>query len=192
MSPLSAGNARDPALLVEGKAQAVGAKLHRYDLARSQCALDARTGGDSRLLARATALLQQALAANPKDAHVYVQAARVTYAGGHINYNNYEPGSLELADALVDKALVLDPENAHAHDYVLTTQVTVAGLQATAGVRLNLHAGGLADDRGRVLALVGPSGTGKTTATRTLAGRLGYLSDETVSMDAGGRVFPHA
>jgi hypothetical protein len=84
------------------------------------------------------------------------------------------------------------PENAHAHDYVLTTQVTVAGLQATAGVRLNLHAGGLADDRGRVLALVGPSGTGKTTATRTLAGRLGYLSDETVSMDAGGRVFPHA
>jgi hypothetical protein len=83
-------------------------------------------------------------------------------------------------------------ETSPARDYVLTTQVTVAGLQATAGVRLNLHAGGLADDRGRVLALVGPSGTGKTTATRTLAGRLGYLSDETVSIDAEGRVFPHA
>ena len=56
-----------------------------------------------------------------------------------------------------------------------------------AGERINLHAGGVADERRRVLALVGPSGTGKTTATLALARRLGYVSDETVSIDPAGR-----
>jgi hypothetical protein len=78
-----------------------------------------------------------------------------------------------------------------AQDYALTTQVTLAALRATAGVRINLHAGGLADELGRVLALVGASGTGKTTATRILAQHLGYLSDETVSIAPDGVVSPH-
>ena len=78
-----------------------------------------------------------------------------------------------------------------AQDYALTTQVTVAALRATAGRRVNLHAGGLADEQGRVLALVAPSGTGKTTATRILAQHLGYLSDETVSIAPDGVVSPH-
>jgi hypothetical protein len=69
--------------------------------------------------------------------------------------------------------------------------VTLAALRATRGQRLNLHAGGLADPQGRVIALVAASGTGKTTATRSLAQRLGYLSDETVSLDPDGRVYPH-
>jgi hypothetical protein len=77
-------------------------------------------------------------------------------------------------------------------DYALTTQVTMAALRATRGHRLNLHAGGLADAAGRVIALVAPSGTGKTTTTRLLAQHLAYLSDETVSMDPDGRVYPHA
>ncbi len=76
-------------------------------------------------------------------------------------------------------------------DYTLTTQLTMAALVATAGERLNLHAGGVADERGRVLALVGPSGAGKTTATRLLAGRLAYLSDETVSIAPDGVVSAH-
>jgi hypothetical protein len=83
-------------------------------------------------------------------------------------------------------------ERRAAHDYSLTTQVTMAALRATSGRRVNLHAGGLADGRGRVLAVVGPSGTGKTTATLRLATRLGYVSDETVSLDPDGRVHPHA
>ncbi len=83
------------------------------------------------------------------------------------------------------------PASEAASDYLLTTRVTLAGLTATAGRRLNLHAGGLADDRGRVLALVAASGTGKTTATRVLAQRLGYVSDETVSVDPDGTVTPH-
>lgn len=78
-----------------------------------------------------------------------------------------------------------------ALDYGLTTRVTLAALRATAGRRVNLHAGGLADEQSRVLAMVAASGTGKTTATRALATRLGYVSDETVSIDPDGTVFPH-
>ncbi len=83
-------------------------------------------------------------------------------------------------------------ESARARDYVLTTQVTLAALRATAGDRYNLHAGALADGQGRVLAIVAPSGTGKTTTTRLLAERLDYLSDETVSIAPDGVVYPHA
>jgi hypothetical protein len=77
-------------------------------------------------------------------------------------------------------------------DYAVTTEVTLAALIVTSGQRFNLHAGGLADEQGRVLALVGRSGTGKTTATRLLAERLDYLSDETVSITPDGLVHPHA
>ncbi len=75
-----------------------------------------------------------------------------------------------------------------AGDYGLTTRVTLAALKATAGKRVNLHAGGVADEQGRLLALVAASGTGKTTATRVLSSRLGYVTDETVSIDPDGAV----
>jgi hypothetical protein len=84
-----------------------------------------------------------------------------------------------------------DPDTEAALDYGLTSRVTVAALRATAGRRVNLHAGGVADDRRRVLAVVAGSGTGKTTATLALAHRLGYVSDETVSIDPDGSVAPH-
>lgn len=87
----------------------------------------------------------------------------------------------ELAD--------LDP---HAHDYAVTTRVTLAALEATAGRRVNVHAGAVADPAGRVLAVVGPSGAGKTTAVLRLAHDLGYLSDETVSLDHRLGVHAHA
>ena len=82
-------------------------------------------------------------------------------------------------------------EDDHARDYALTTQLTMAALLATMGERINLHAGGLGDERGRVLALVGASGSGKTTATRLLAQRLAYLSDETVSIGRDRQVSAH-
>ena len=68
-----------------------------------------------------------------------------------------------------------------ASDYAITSLVTMAALDATAGKRLNLHAGAVADDQrpGRS-TVIGPSGSGKTTAIALLATRLGYLSDETV------------
>jgi hypothetical protein len=96
----------------------------------------------------------------------------------------------EPAVAVVN-ALAGGTETEASRDYGLTSQVTLAALRATRGHRVNLHAGGVADVRRRVLAVVAPSGTGKTTATRALAGRLAYLSDETVSIDPDGTVAPH-
>ena len=86
----------------------------------------------------------------------------------------------------------LSADDEIASDYALTSRVTMAALDATAGTRLNLHAGAVADDRGRALTLVGPSGSGKTTAIALLATRLGYLSDETTSLDDDLGVHPHA
>ncbi len=85
----------------------------------------------------------------------------------------------------------LDPDDTVAHDYAITSRVTMAALDATAGQRINLHAGAVADARGRALAVIGPSGSGKTTAISMLAARLGYLTDETVSLDDDLLVHPH-
>lgn len=73
----------------------------------------------------------------------------------------------------------------------LSTQVTLAALDALRGTRLLLHAAGVAAPDGRVLALVGPSGRGKTTASRHLGLHYGYVSDETVAVDLDLTVYPY-
>ena len=73
----------------------------------------------------------------------------------------------------------------------LATALTLAGLRALAGEALMLHAAGLATDRGDVVALVGPSGRGKTTACRHLGSQFGYVTDETVALRADRRVIPY-
>ena len=88
-------------------------------------------------------------------------------------------------------AAAAKPDGLDRRDYYYTTQITLAGLQATTGERVNLHAGTVADDDGRVLVIVGPSGTGKTTATLALATRLHYMSDETASITPDGVVHAH-
>jgi len=85
----------------------------------------------------------------------------------------------------------LDTDDEVAHDYAVTSRVTLAALDATAGRRINLHAGAVADEQGRALVVIGPSGSGKTTAVQLLARRLGYLSDETTSVDDDLAVHPH-
>jgi hypothetical protein len=95
----------------------------------------------------------------------------------------------EPAAAVVDLAGLGDDEL--AHDYALTSRVTMVALEATAGQRVNLHAGAVADADGRALAVIGASGSGKTTAIGLLATRLGYLSDETTSLDDALTVHAH-
>ncbi len=75
--------------------------------------------------------------------------------------------------------------------YDLSREVTKKGLVRLRGRVTLLHAAALADDSGRVLALVAPSGGGKSTATRVLGRRLGYLSDETLVLLADHRIAPH-
>jgi hypothetical protein len=98
----------------------------------------------------------------------------------------------------------VEGDNVQAHDVViieptasddevlaaLTMRVTYAALEARRGECWMIHAAGLAD-HGRVVALVAPSGTGKTTASRELSRHYRYVSDETVAVDAVGRVLPY-
>jgi hypothetical protein len=70
----------------------------------------------------------------------------------------------------------------------LSSFVTFAALEQLRGRELLLHAAGVADEDGRVVAFVGPSGRGKTTASRSLGTGLGYVSDETVAVAASGAV----
>ena len=66
----------------------------------------------------------------------------------------------------------------------LTSRITMAGIEGSAGRRLLVHACGLSLDDGRVLVLVGASGAGKSTATAALCReRFGYVSDETIAID---------
>ncbi|MEO5663640.1 MAG: hypothetical protein ABIR39_10165, partial [Nocardioides sp.] len=93
-------------------------------------------------------------------------------------------------DLIVDAGSLADLDQ-DGHDYAVTIRVTMQALEATAGTRLNIHAGAVADADGRALAVVGESGSGKTTTIRALAQRLGYLSDETVSLTSDLVVHPH-
>lgn len=73
----------------------------------------------------------------------------------------------------------------------LTVDVTLAALAALRSHALMFHAAGIADDRGRVAAFVGPSGRGKTTISRTLGRHFGYVSDETVAIGENLAVSPY-
>lgn len=70
----------------------------------------------------------------------------------------------------------------------LTSALTAAAIENRAGDLLMLHAAGLADDEGRVLALVAASGIGKSTAAVALGQHLRYVTDETVAIDMDGAV----
>ncbi|MDO4784598.1 MAG: hypothetical protein Q3997_05895 [Propionibacteriaceae bacterium] len=71
----------------------------------------------------------------------------------------------------------------------LTRQVTLALIEAQVGKLLMLHAGAVCHPgTGEAIAYAAPGGTGKTTLTRLLATRMGYLTDETVGVRADGSV----
>ena len=74
----------------------------------------------------------------------------------------------------------------------LTSRLTVAAILENAGELMMLHACGVASrETGAVVALVARSGTGKTTAASVLAGKYGYVSDETVAVAPDGSVLPY-
>lgn len=96
-----------------------------------------------------------------------------------------------------------DPEDTGGHEprrrfrsssvanslHLLSSNVTLTAIEAQRGRLLMLHACGLADPAtGGVVALCGPSGMGKTTASRALARTFGYVTDETVAIDQRGSV----
>ncbi|WP_295124085.1 PqqD family peptide modification chaperone [uncultured Leifsonia sp.] len=73
----------------------------------------------------------------------------------------------------------------------LRQMINLRAIESRREELLMFHAAGLADPTtGHVIALIGPSGAGKTTAASTLGRVLGYVSDETVAVDASGEVHP--
>ncbi|NYF98100.1 hypothetical protein [Janibacter cremeus] len=75
--------------------------------------------------------------------------------------------------------------------YDLSRELTRKGLMRLRGRVTLLHAAALADASGRAIALVAPSGGGKSTATSVLGRRLGYLSDETLVLLEDHGIAPH-
>lgn len=66
----------------------------------------------------------------------------------------------------------------------LTQSITRALIERRRGHLLMLHAGAVCNpDTGASIAYVAPGGTGKTTLTRLLGRRYGYLTDETVGIE---------
>lgn len=71
--------------------------------------------GDQTNFVKAAALLERAYLTDPKDAHVFVQAARITVMGGSLTFGRFREGTFERYSALLDKAIELDPANPKAH-----------------------------------------------------------------------------
>ena len=108
-----------------------------------------------------------------------------------------EPWSRCLVDGdASDTAQVvahLDDPSRLAQQLTQTTQeITRALIAAQAGRLLMLHAGAVSHpESGASLVFVAPGGTGKTTLSRLLGRRLGYLTDETVGITHTGAILPY-
>ena len=98
-----------------------------------------------------------------------------------------------LADAAAEPVDTVTPYGTNPAVMLsgLSQQVTLAAIEAARGRAWMLHAAGIATPDGQVVVLVGPSGRGKTTASRALGAVYGYVSDETVAIDDDGRVWPY-
>lgn len=76
--------------------------------------------------------------------------------------------------------------------YAVSRALTLHSITRRRGEALMLHAVGVSGPDGRTVAMVAPSGTGKTTAANVLGQRLGYVSDETVIIEADDRISSYA
>lgn len=109
-----------------------------------------------------------------------------------------EPISLTLAAAspaasqLTRGGSSLSADEAERLMVRATQSITGSVIAAQAGNLLMFHAGSLSHPAtGASVVFVAPGGTGKTTLCRTLGRHYGYLTDETVGIEQGGRIMPY-
>ncbi len=66
-------------------------------------------GGSGSELSQASNLLAKVLRVNPKSTEAHFEMARYFLSSGHINFRNYQPGTLEKASGELNLALQQDP-----------------------------------------------------------------------------------
>lgn len=89
-------------------------------------------------------------------------------------------GTLDSVEVIVDSEELLADQ--------LASRITFTAATRLRGDAIMLHAAGVALPDGRVIGLVGPSGRGKTTASRAFSGALDYVTDETLAVRLDGSV----
>jgi tetratricopeptide (TPR) repeat protein len=67
--------------------------------------------GDRRALESAATLVSEALRQDPKSAAAYIEAARITIKGGNIVSDQFRPGTIDLYELLIDRALAINPHS---------------------------------------------------------------------------------
>lgn len=98
-----------------------------------------------------------------------------------------EPVEAEPLEVRLD-----DPDQVVRRLMLTTQDVTRSLIAARAGELLMFHAGAVSNpSTGRSVAYVARGGTGKTTMSRLLGQRLGYLTDEAVGIDTHGGIHPY-
>ena len=102
---------------------------------------------------------------------------------------------MDLANPLMgsfDKVSTLRVADDDSGMQDLTSRITLAMIEQLVGSGVMLHSAVIGDPESkRALALVGVSGSGKTTASRFLGSKLAYLTDETAVISDEGFVTPY-
>lgn len=101
-------------------------------------------------------------------------------------------GDERASDTLHLDAHLDDPDRLAQQLMRTTQQITRTLIAGQAGRLLMLHAGAVSHPvSGASLVYVAPGGTGKTTLSRLLGQRFGYLTDETVGIADDGGILPY-
>lgn len=100
-----------------------------------------------------------------------------------------DPAAIDDAAA---RGAIAGPSAAVVGDQVALA-VTLQAIEANEGDLLMLRAAAVADPgTGRCVVLVGPAGSGRSTAARTLARHFGYVTDDTVAFTATLDLLPYS
>lgn len=103
-------------------------------------------------------------------------------------------GTRELPDVIKSAEgleMCLVPDAPEEVPYSVSRSFTMIALRHRTGQALLLHSLGVSGPSGAVVALVGRSGMGKTTAAAELGTALGYVTDETVIIEPDLTVRPY-